>query len=167
MMLLPKLKQKINVILRSKEFWVLIIILGVGAYLRLWHIGSLFNAMEEYDEATLTLQARSIASGFLPYKDFLMVHPPFYYLLLAGIFKVFGYSLFYARYFSVLLSLSSIILIYLAGKKLYHAGAGLVAACLAASGRSEVRRIYHVERGYDNLELKLQAVGAAIEKVPE
>ena len=48
-----------------------------------------------------------------------------------------------------------------------RAGAGLVAACLAASGRSEVRRIYHVERGYDNLELKLQAVGAAIEKVPE
>ena len=132
MMLLPKLKQKINVILRSKEFWVLIIILGVGAYLRLWHIGSLFNAMEEYDEATLTLQARSIASGFLPYKDFLMVHPPFYYLVLAGIFKVFGYSLFYARYFSVLLSLSSIILIYLAGKKLYHAGAGLVAAALFA-----------------------------------
>jgi UDP-N-acetylglucosamine 1-carboxyvinyltransferase len=48
-----------------------------------------------------------------------------------------------------------------------RAGAGLVAACLAASGRSEVRRIYHVERGYDNLEMKLQAVGAAIEKVPE
>jgi UDP-N-acetylglucosamine 1-carboxyvinyltransferase len=48
-----------------------------------------------------------------------------------------------------------------------RAGAGLVAACLAASGRSEVRRIYHIERGYDSLEKKLQSVGAAIEKVPE
>ena len=131
-MLLPKLQQKIFKTLRSKEFWVLIIILGIGAYLRLWHIGSQFNAMEEYDEATLTLQARSIASGLLPYRDFLTVHPPLYYQVLAGIYKVFGYSLFYARYFSVLLSLASIVLIYRAGKKFYHTGAGLVAAALFA-----------------------------------
>jgi UDP-N-acetylglucosamine 1-carboxyvinyltransferase len=48
-----------------------------------------------------------------------------------------------------------------------RAGAGLVTACLAASGRSEVRRIYHIERGYDSLPEKLQSVGAAIARVPE
>jgi UDP-N-acetylglucosamine 1-carboxyvinyltransferase len=48
-----------------------------------------------------------------------------------------------------------------------RAGAGLVTACLMASGQSEVRRIYHIERGYDSLEQKLKSVGAAIEKVPE
>lgn len=48
-----------------------------------------------------------------------------------------------------------------------RAGAGLVTACLAATGRSEVRRIYHIERGYDSLPEKLQSVGAAIMRVPE
>ena len=132
MKLLPDLKQKIAQIIRSKEFWVLLIILGVGAYLRLFHIGSLATPLEEYDEAVLTLQGRAIASGFVPYRDFLMVHPPFYYLVMAAIYKVCGYSLFYARYLSVLLSLASIVLIYLTGKKLYHTGAALVAATLFA-----------------------------------
>ena len=48
-----------------------------------------------------------------------------------------------------------------------RAGAGLVTACLTATGQSEVRRIYHIERGYDSLEQKLKSVGAAIERVPE
>jgi UDP-N-acetylglucosamine 1-carboxyvinyltransferase len=43
-----------------------------------------------------------------------------------------------------------------------RAGAGLVVAGLAAEGRSEILRIYHVDRGYENLEVKLQALGADI-----
>ncbi len=131
-MLLPNLKQKISKTFQDKRFWALIIILGIGAYLRLWHIDSLLNFFEEYDEATLSLQARFIAEGFLPYKDFTMVQPPFYYLVMAAVYKVFGYSLFYAKYLSVFLSLASIILIYLTGKKLYHTGAALVVAGLFA-----------------------------------
>ncbi|MCK4857668.1 MAG: UDP-N-acetylglucosamine 1-carboxyvinyltransferase [candidate division Zixibacteria bacterium] len=46
-----------------------------------------------------------------------------------------------------------------------RAGAGLVTACLAANGTSEVRRIYHIERGYEHLPEKLRAVGASIRKV--
>lgn len=46
-------------------------------------------------------------------------------------------------------------------------GAGLVTACIAANGRSEVRRIYHIERGYEYLPDKLESVGASIRKVPE
>lgn len=48
-----------------------------------------------------------------------------------------------------------------------RAGAGLVTACLAAEGISEIRRIYHIERGYDSVHEKLQSVGAAIQRVPE
>lgn len=43
-------------------------------------------------------------------------------------------------------------------------GAGLVLAALAAKGRSEVDEIFHVERGYYNLETNLKALGANIEK---
>ncbi len=48
-----------------------------------------------------------------------------------------------------------------------RAGAGLVTACLIAEGNSEVRRIYHIERGYDALDDRLRAVGAVISKTPE
>lgn len=44
-------------------------------------------------------------------------------------------------------------------------GAALVAAALAAQGQSEVLRIYHIDRGYEGLEKKLQGLGADIERV--
>lgn len=43
-----------------------------------------------------------------------------------------------------------------------RAGAGLVVAALAAKGKSEVLRIYHVDRGYENIEMKLHELGADI-----
>jgi len=46
-----------------------------------------------------------------------------------------------------------------------RASASLVVAGLAAKGITEISRVYHLERGYENLVPKLQAVGAAIEQV--
>lgn len=46
-----------------------------------------------------------------------------------------------------------------------RASASLVAAGLAASGTTEISRIYHLERGYENMVEKLQGVGADIKKV--
>ncbi len=43
-----------------------------------------------------------------------------------------------------------------------RAGAGLVIAGLAASGKTEVLRVYHIDRGYYRLEEKLRALGADI-----
>lgn len=43
-----------------------------------------------------------------------------------------------------------------------RASASLVVAGLAAHGRTEVQRIYHLDRGYEKLEDKLSAVGARI-----
>jgi UDP-N-acetylglucosamine 1-carboxyvinyltransferase len=48
-----------------------------------------------------------------------------------------------------------------------RAGAALVIAALAAEGESRVRRIYHVDRGYERFEEKLQSVGARIRRVTE
>jgi UDP-N-acetylglucosamine 1-carboxyvinyltransferase len=48
-----------------------------------------------------------------------------------------------------------------------RAGAALVLAALAAEGESQVRRIYHIERGYEKFEQKLAALGAHIRRVPE
>ncbi len=45
-----------------------------------------------------------------------------------------------------------------------RAGAALVLAALAADGESEIRRIYHTDRGYEELEAKLQALGGKVER---
>jgi UDP-N-acetylglucosamine 1-carboxyvinyltransferase len=47
-----------------------------------------------------------------------------------------------------------------------RASAALVLAGVAARGRTEVSRIYHLDRGYERLETKLSALGARIERRP-
>jgi len=48
-----------------------------------------------------------------------------------------------------------------------RASFSLVLAGLAAQGETTVRRIYHLDRGYERLEEKLQLVGADIERVSD
>ena len=47
-----------------------------------------------------------------------------------------------------------------------RASASLVLAGLAARGRTEISRVYHLDRGYERLEVKLRSLGATIERVP-
>ena len=47
-----------------------------------------------------------------------------------------------------------------------RASASLVLAGLAARGKTVVQRICHLDRGYERMEVKLQAVGARIRRVP-
>lgn len=46
-----------------------------------------------------------------------------------------------------------------------RASMSLIIAGLAAEGETQVNRVYHLDRGYERLEEKLQAVGADIERV--
>ncbi|ADY57531.1 UDP-N-acetylglucosamine 1-carboxyvinyltransferase [Syntrophobotulus glycolicus DSM 8271] len=46
-----------------------------------------------------------------------------------------------------------------------RAGASLVLAALTSGGVSEIRDIYHIDRGYENLEDKLKNIGAEIERI--
>lgn len=48
-----------------------------------------------------------------------------------------------------------------------RASASLVIAGLAARGRTEISRIYHLERGYENMAGKLRGLGARVETVRE
>ena len=47
-----------------------------------------------------------------------------------------------------------------------RASAGLIVAGLAADGLTQVQRVYHLDRGYERLEEKLQALGADIQRRP-
>jgi len=46
-----------------------------------------------------------------------------------------------------------------------RAGAALILAGLAASGRTEIADVYHVDRGYERVGEKLRGLGAAIERI--
>jgi UDP-N-acetylglucosamine 1-carboxyvinyltransferase len=46
-----------------------------------------------------------------------------------------------------------------------RASAGLLLAAMAAKGKSELSRVYHLDRGYDRLDEKLNRLGARIRRV--
>ena len=48
-----------------------------------------------------------------------------------------------------------------------RASASLVIAGLVADGRTEIDRIYHIDRGYESIEEKLSQLGAEIRRVPK
>jgi UDP-N-acetylglucosamine 1-carboxyvinyltransferase len=48
-----------------------------------------------------------------------------------------------------------------------RASAALVLAALAAKGTTRIDRVYHIDRGYEMIEKKLNAVGAQVERVRE
>ncbi len=48
-----------------------------------------------------------------------------------------------------------------------RASASLVLAAIAARGTTTIHRVYHIDRGYEHLDVALQALGAHIERVDE
>ncbi len=48
-----------------------------------------------------------------------------------------------------------------------RASAALVIAGLAASGHTQVNRVYHLDRGYENMDAKLRKLGARVQRIEE
>jgi UDP-N-acetylglucosamine 1-carboxyvinyltransferase len=48
-----------------------------------------------------------------------------------------------------------------------RASASLVLAGLVAEGTTQIERIYHIDRGYECIEEKLQGLGAQIRRVAD
>jgi UDP-N-acetylglucosamine 1-carboxyvinyltransferase len=48
-----------------------------------------------------------------------------------------------------------------------RASSALVLAALVAEGKTDIHRIYHLDRGYDRLKEKLEIVGAKIQRLKE
>lgn len=48
-----------------------------------------------------------------------------------------------------------------------RASAALVLAGMVGRGQTEIRRVYHIDRGYERIEEKLNLLGAKIQRVPE
>jgi len=48
-----------------------------------------------------------------------------------------------------------------------RASASLVLMGLVCDGQTDVRRVYHIDRGYERIEQKFQRIGADIERIRE
>lgn len=116
----------------TRTFAALAVVATLAACLRLWGIGTLFNAIHDSDPGVHALAGRFITEGYVPYRDFVQVHPPLYDFVLAAVYKVFGYEFLYGAYLSVCLSLVSLVLVYLLGRRLYCHRVGTIAALLFA-----------------------------------
>ena len=46
-----------------------------------------------------------------------------------------------------------------------RASASLIIGALSAEGNSQISRIYHIDRGYEQIELKLKKIGANIKRI--
>ena len=47
-----------------------------------------------------------------------------------------------------------------------RAGAALVVAAIMAKGESEVKKLHHIDRGYEKFTQKLQGLGVNVQRVP-
>ena len=50
---------------------------------------------------------------------------------------------------------------------IFARSAALVLAALKAEGTTEIHRLYHIDRGYEMIDEKLLAIGAAVERQPD
>ena len=48
-----------------------------------------------------------------------------------------------------------------------RASAALVLAALGADGTTQINRLYHIDRGYENIDQKLLSLGAELHRVNE
>jgi len=48
-----------------------------------------------------------------------------------------------------------------------RASSALIIAAMVAKGRTDISRVYHIDRGYERIEEKLRSIGADIERVSE
>ena len=46
-----------------------------------------------------------------------------------------------------------------------RASVSLILAALSAKGKSIINRVYHLDRGYEEIEQKLRSVGASIRRI--
>jgi len=111
----------------------LILVLLLAAALRLPNLYDM--PFWEFDEGYNLAYAWNLSEGRLLWFDIrypYVPHPPLFYVALAAIIKIFGYTLYPARVFAVILSLCTTTLLYMIGSRLIDKKTGLLAAFLYA-----------------------------------
>jgi len=100
-----------------KGIIIIIIFLIINIALRSLSLTSLPDAYDPYDEGVYLYSAKLINNGQVPYRDFELVHPPFYIYFLTFLQKL-NLSVAGFRMINIVLSSLVIIFIYLIARKI-------------------------------------------------
>lgn len=116
---------------KLKNNYVLVIIILIGAILRLFHLDFQSVWLDEIhtlNETNPNLSFTEINTSIMTSEQM----PPLYFYCLYILFKIFGYTTFIARLFSALLGVFSIFGIYKLGKEFFNTKIGCLSAFLLA-----------------------------------
>lgn len=109
-------------------FWLLIIVL-LGLFLRLYKLDYKSMWIDELYSVVPTNPQNDI-SFIIDYCK--SDQPPVYFLLLHGWFKIFGYTSYFARLFSVFCGILGIVSVFFLGKEIINEKVGLLAGFLCS-----------------------------------
>ena len=117
---------------RRRDSLALLVLVGLGLAYQL----CLFReGVGLIDEGHLANAARRIAAGEILYRDVYTVYPPASFQVVAGLFELFGTSLFVVRGFHVAMTLALSVLVFFAGRRFMDTPfAWLAGALVAATG---------------------------------
>jgi len=95
------------------------------------------------DEHIYLYQAKLVADGFTPYRDFAMAHPPLQALLTAAIFEIAGYHFLLGRLLPVLITLAGGLAVAWMARRELGAIAGIAAMAFALLAYEPLRASSH------------------------
>lgn len=106
--------------LRESAWVAAVLVLTFGAFV--YRLSSV--VISDMDEGTYLYAGKLLAQGLVPYRDFLLAHPPLVVLLAAGWERLAGADIMSARLAYLTLVLLTTIPLYLIGRRLTRSAAG-------------------------------------------
>jgi hypothetical protein len=109
----------LNMLRRECSKWPLRLAFAVGSvYLLL----AIFQRLIIYDEGLVIYSAERVARGEIPYRDFWAVYAPAQFYTLAGIFRLFGFSILTERVWDTVTRLTLCIVLLMVSRRLLTKG---------------------------------------------
>jgi len=124
-------RKQLNVRVLMLKLLILIMIVVVGGYFRLTNLTE-NSSWHDYDEGVHSQAAILYIRGYMPYEDFLFMHPPLILYILNTLYRFYGANLGVGRMFSAILSTLTIIIVYFIGRKSGSSKTGYIASAFVA-----------------------------------
>src|SRR5207245_942962 len=141
--------------------WVVpLALLAIAIYIRLYNLGQPFDH-DGYDEGVYWQSLRAMGAGYTLYSQIFYSQPPFFLLSTYPIYRLFGSTLWSARFGIALVSLLGLPGAFLLGKALKGRFGALIAMLLLVADPLYLGQSQKIEAEVSSAAFSFLAVGAA------